>query len=153
MRNLNRVLVACGGLFLSGVALAHPVQSGEGHYVPPVVLAGGFYTRGDEVVNHGGIAFSSNGLGAWHAGLFSSPPNAASGARIDYDLHVPLFDVPVLIGGESVLAVVPEIGSLSLLGAGPTNPAVEVRALSEPASWALLLPTMLYLGFPRRRIS
>lgn len=124
-------------LMLSSVALlyaqlvaAYPIEHGKS----TVLLDGAPYLRGDEVINHGGVTITSNGLGTWHAGL--PLPSRAVGSFY-----------------EPIMPSLPATSSLVELDspiAGVPRMTAETRELSEPASWASLVPMLVLFAMPRR---
>lgn len=118
--------VFLGALLLSPLAAAYPVTHGDSR----VLFAP--YTRGDEVINHGGVTITSNGLGTWHVGL----PLPAS------------TDAPRSDSVVSTLPATPSsFGQFLPVGSPVATTALQ---LSEPTAWASLLPIALFLVMPGR---
>jgi len=142
MSAFSSAALACMTLFLTTLVQAYPQPSDPRLQHAHVLLDAGSYMPGDDITNHGGITFSSNGLGTWHAGLWSSKghgdTSTSPGSYFVFD------SLPV---SETNLLGIPQpnIATISEANSGGTAAFNSVQALPEPASWLLLLPPILLL--------
>lgn len=125
-----KIFVSSVALVCSQVVAAYPMEHGKS----TVLLDGAPYQRGDEVVNHGGMTITSNGLGTWHAGL----PLPADAGGSSHELIVP------------GLPATPSFAQPGSPDANAPDTTAETRQLSEPASWASWVPMLLFFAMPRR---
>jgi hypothetical protein len=139
MGAFSKAILAYTMLFLTTLVHAYPQASEHRLENAHVLIDAGSYMPGDDVTNHGGITFSSNGLGTWHAGLRSSMDverDSIENPESDRD-----FDS--LLASETKL--LSNIATLSDPNDVSTRAISFAQVIPEPASWLLLLPLIPFL--------
>lgn len=142
LRSALSMLIYISSVFSSAASFAEPWKQNT-----DLLRYAESYERGDLVTNRGGITFSSEGLGTWHASDISGVSRHGTSHGAPHTL--PLLPPVVGDGGRIPNLDIPH-------GAGEDGggtPSTQSRTLAEPPSWMFLAIAVLFAGFGRERRS